>query len=253
MGFFSSLPCSFLSKIGFMPLIPIPPNAFRILLGFCFAVLFWTLVSTIYLFHGFFHVCFKHPCFSYFEKTNQTTNSKPFTQSCVHSVSPRVSFLPFTVKFLKKKKKNHLYSLSFKGLHFVWNWKVTDDILVDKHSGLSPRQLPSLSHIIKLFSQQPESLLSFIGSYSVCPLQAFLPVRHLPFAFSLLAKVLSVHETVSSHDLAFEIDQNCILRHDDNWVLERPLKVEVRWSEKPENLQAVGPPSFSLLCSDLLY
>jgi len=128
---------------------------------------------------------------------------------------------------------------------------------VDKHSGLSPRQCPSLSHIIKLFSQQPESLLSFIGSYSVCPPQAFLPVRHLPFALSLLAKVLSVHNTVSLHDLVFEIDQNCIFRHDDNWVLERPLKVvlqvEDRWFEKPENLQAIGLPSFSLLCSDLLY
>ena len=75
--------------------------------GFVF-VLFLTLISTIYPFHGFFHVCFKHPCFSYFEKTNQTTNSKPFTQSCVHSVSHRVSFFPFTVKFLKKKKKKSL-------------------------------------------------------------------------------------------------------------------------------------------------
>ena len=108
MGFFSSLPCSFPSKVGFMPLIPIPPNAFRILLGFCFAVLFLTLRSTIYPFHGFFHVCFKHPCFSSFEKTNQTINPKPFTQSCVHSVSHYVSFLPFIVKFLKKKKKKSL-------------------------------------------------------------------------------------------------------------------------------------------------
>ena len=185
------------------------------------------------------------------KQTKQQTPSP--SRNPVSTLCLLASLFSLLLSNFTKKKKNHLYSLSFKGLHFVWNWKVTDDILVDKHSGLSPRQLPSLSHIIKLFSQQPESLLSFIGSYSVCPLQAFLPVRHLPFAFSLLAKVLSVHETVSSHDLAFEIDQNCILRHDDNWVLERPLKVEVRWSEKPENLQAVGPPSFSLLCSDLLY
>lgn len=51
----------------------------------------------------------------------------------------------------------------------------------------------------------------------------------MPFAPSLLAKVLSVHEMVSPRDLVFERDQSCIFRHDDNWVLERPLKVVLQW------------------------
>lgn len=130
------------------------------------------------------------------KQTKQQTQALPTIR--VHSVSSRVSFLPFTVKFLKKKK-----SFVFTILQrppFCLKLKVTDDILVDKHTvSATPHKQPIFEPHHQALLPATESLLSFIGSYSVCPLRAFLPVRHLPFALSLLAEILSVHEMVSSH------------------------------------------------------
>lgn len=117
MGFFSSLSHSFLSKIGSMPLIPIPPIAFRILLGFCFAVSFLTLsllstttaiyyllLSTIYCFQGFFYIHFKHPCFSHFEK-NKPNNKHQALHAILCPLCLIASLFSLLLSNFSKNKK----------------------------------------------------------------------------------------------------------------------------------------------------
>lgn len=72
--------------------------------GFCFAVLFWTLVSTIYLFHEFFHVCFQASLFLLFWK-NKPNNKLQALHAipCPLCVSSRL-FSPFYCQISQKKK-----------------------------------------------------------------------------------------------------------------------------------------------------
>lgn len=177
------------------------------------------------------------------KKTNQTTNSKPFTQSCVHSVSLRL-FSPCYCQISQKIKKSFVFTvlqrppfcLKLKG---HW-WHPSGQT-----QWSSPQQFPSLSHIIKLFSQQP-----FISSYPFCPLQA-----HALCSFSACKSLICTWDGLSSRSCLWKRSE---LHFQAWWQLgfrktsQGGSAVEDRWSEKPENLQAVGLPSF-LFCSNLHY
>ena len=97
--FFFFLAFLSLSKIGLMLLIPIPPIALRILLGFCFQLLY--LVSTP--FTGSFMSAFRYPCFSYLDKnkTKQQTLSpsrNPGSTLCLISSLFSLSLSNFSEK-----------------------------------------------------------------------------------------------------------------------------------------------------------
>ena len=189
-----------------MPLIPIPPIAFRILLGFCFAVLFLTLsllstttaiyyllLSTIYCFQGFFYIHFKHACFSYFEK-NKPNNKHQALHAILCPLCLIASLFSLLLSnFSKNKKKSFVFTILQRPpfcLKLKGHWWHPSG----QTQWSSPRQFPSLSHIIKLFSQQ-----RFIGSYPVCPLQAFCPLWALALcSFSACKSLICTWDGLSS-------------------------------------------------------
>ena len=108
MGFFSSLLCSFPSKVGFMPLIPIPPNAFRILPGFCFCFVFNSHIYYLSL-SRVLSCLLQASLFLLFWKNKPNNKFQALhTILCPLCVSSRLFFPVYCQISQKKKKKKSL-------------------------------------------------------------------------------------------------------------------------------------------------